>query len=141
VTKAAQEAAHDPRPSIEERYGSREHYQILVTDAAAKLVQQRYLLNQDVPPGGRARARYLGRIYRRGAIGREVTEPYMPNQLPAKAAVPVDCCSAVRLFLAHHDRPPFSGRPSLTGHCGHGWTCSLPGPVANDTRPIAGRQR
>ena len=50
VTKAAQEVAHDPRPSIEERYGSREHYQVLVTDAAAKLVQQRYLLNQDVPP-------------------------------------------------------------------------------------------
>ena len=50
VTKAAQEAAHDPRPSIEERYGSRERYQALVTDAAAKLVQQRYLLNQDVPP-------------------------------------------------------------------------------------------
>ena len=23
-------------------------------------------------------------------------------------------------------RSPFSGRPSLTGHCGHGWTCSLP---------------
>jgi hypothetical protein len=22
--------------------------------------------------------------------------------------------------LAHHDRPPFSRRPSLTGHCGHG---------------------
>jgi Alpha/beta hydrolase domain len=50
VTKAAQEAAHDPRPSIEERYGNRERYQVLVTDAAAKLVQQRYLLNQDVPP-------------------------------------------------------------------------------------------
>ena len=50
VTKAAQEAAHDPRLSIEERYGSRERYQALVTDAAAKLVQQRYLLNQDVPP-------------------------------------------------------------------------------------------
>jgi signal transduction histidine kinase len=34
--------------------------------------------------------------------------------------------------LAHHDRPPFSGRPSLTGHCGHCWTCSLPHPVAID---------
>jgi hypothetical protein len=32
----------------------------------------------------------------------------------------------VSLLLAHHDRPPFLGRPSLTGHCGHGWTCSLP---------------
>ena len=28
--------------------------------------------------------------------------------------------------MAHYDRPPFSGRPSLTGHCGHAWTCSLP---------------
>ena len=36
----------------------------------------------------------------------------------------------MRPLLAHHDRPPFSGRPSLTGHCGHGWTCSLPHPVA-----------
>ena len=35
-------------------------------------------------------------------------------------------------LLAHHDRPPFSGRPSLTGHCGHGWTSSLPRPVASD---------
>ena len=34
--------------------------------------------------------------------------------------------------MAHHDRPPFSGRPSLTGHCGHGWICSLPRPVAID---------
>ena len=25
-----------------------------------------------------------------------------------------------------HDRPPFSGRPSLTRHCGHGWTCARP---------------
>jgi hypothetical protein len=30
------------------------------------------------------------------------------------------------LDLAHYDRLPFSGRPSLTGHCGHAWTCSLP---------------
>ncbi len=25
------------------------------------------------------------------------------------------------------------GRPSLTGHCGHGWTCTLPRPVSFDT--------
>jgi hypothetical protein len=24
------------------------------------------------------------------------------------------------------DRPPFPGRPSLTGNCGHGWTCAGP---------------
>ena len=34
--------------------------------------------------------------------------------------------------LAHHDRPPFSGRPSLTEHYGHGWACRLPRPVAID---------
>jgi hypothetical protein len=45
-----------------------------------------------------------------------------------------------RCRLAHHDRPPFSGRPSLTGHRGHGWTCSLPRPVAIETRqPHDGR--
>jgi len=49
VTKAAGEAAHDPRPSIEERYGSRERYQALVSGAAAKLAKQRYLLDQDIP--------------------------------------------------------------------------------------------
>ena len=49
VTKAAREAAHDPRPSIEERYGSRERYRALVTDAAAKLVQERYLRGEDAP--------------------------------------------------------------------------------------------
>ena len=37
-------------------------------------------------------------------------------------------------LLALNDRPPFSGRPSLTGHCGHCWTCSLPRPTPR--RPI-----
>jgi predicted nucleotide-binding protein len=36
------------------------------------------------------------------------------------------------LEVALNDRPPFSGRPSLTGHCGHGWTYSVPRPVAID---------
>jgi hypothetical protein len=49
VTNAAREQAHDPRTSIEERYGSRAQYQGLVTDAATKLVQQRYLLTEDAP--------------------------------------------------------------------------------------------
>jgi hypothetical protein len=29
----------------------------------------------------------------------------------------------------------FRGRPSVTEHCGHGWTCSLPRPVAIDPKP------
>src|SRR5215216_2087367 len=44
--------------------------------------------------------------------------------------------SCSRPLLAHHDSPPFSGRPSLTGHCGHGWTCSLPRPVAIDIQQL-----
>jgi hypothetical protein len=31
---------------------------------------------------------------------------------------------------AHRDGRHFDGQPSLSGHCGHGWTCSLPRPVA-----------
>jgi hypothetical protein len=43
-------------------------------------------------------------------------------------------------FMAHRHRPPFSSLTSLTGHCGHGWTCSLPRPVAIDPQlPIGGR--
>ncbi len=49
LTKAARDQAQDPRLSIEERYGSRIRYQRLVTDAAAKLVQQGYVLNEDMP--------------------------------------------------------------------------------------------
>jgi Alpha/beta hydrolase domain len=49
ATKAAREQAHDPRVSIKERYGSAERYQAMVADAAAKLVRERYLLEQDVP--------------------------------------------------------------------------------------------
>ena len=37
--------------------------------------------------------------------------------------------------VAHHDRPPFSGPPSLTGHCGHGWTCQLTPPLSRLTDP------
>src|SRR5712691_1353021 len=29
--------------------------------------------------------------------------------------------------MAHHDSPPFSGRPSLTGHCGRGGLSKLSG--------------
>jgi hypothetical protein len=34
----------------------------------------------------------------------------------------------------HSDGCHFDGRPSPSGHCGRGWTCSLPGPVAINTR-------
>lgn len=41
--------AGDPRPSIQERYGSREEYLGRVTEAALELMDQGYLLAQDVP--------------------------------------------------------------------------------------------
>jgi hypothetical protein len=48
VTRAAGEAARDPRFSIEERYGSRARYQALVTDRAANLNREGYLLSEDL---------------------------------------------------------------------------------------------
>jgi hypothetical protein len=39
----------DPRPSISERYGSKEAYLAKVQSAAAQLVRERYLLQTDVP--------------------------------------------------------------------------------------------
>jgi len=48
VTRAAREASHDPRFSIEERYGSRARYQALVTDRASTLVGEGYLLSEDL---------------------------------------------------------------------------------------------
>jgi hypothetical protein len=39
----------DPRRSIAERYPSREHYLGLVAEAAMRLVEERYLLAEDVP--------------------------------------------------------------------------------------------
>ena len=47
-TRTDRERSKDPRPSIEERYESRERYLALVSAAARELVQQRYLLEGDV---------------------------------------------------------------------------------------------
>ena len=48
-TKAEREANGDPRPSIEERYTSREQYLELVGDAAIELIEGGYLLGGDLP--------------------------------------------------------------------------------------------
>jgi hypothetical protein len=48
-TKAEREAKHDPRPSIEERYTSRDQYMDMINKAAAALVTDGYLLADDVP--------------------------------------------------------------------------------------------
>ena len=41
--------AGDPRPSIQERYGSRDEYLGRVVAVALKLMDEGYLLSQDVP--------------------------------------------------------------------------------------------
>ncbi|OGL19459.1 MAG: hypothetical protein A3F92_09870 [Candidatus Rokubacteria bacterium RIFCSPLOWO2_12_FULL_71_22] len=47
-TRAEREAAGDPRPSVEERYASREEYLARVRRAAETLVGERWLLEEDV---------------------------------------------------------------------------------------------
>ena len=48
-TKAEREQKHDPRPSIEERYASRQQYLDAINRSAAALVKEGYLLPADVP--------------------------------------------------------------------------------------------
>jgi hypothetical protein len=48
-TRADRVRAHDPRPSIDERYKNRTDYLAQVTRAAGDLVHARYLLDSDVP--------------------------------------------------------------------------------------------
>jgi hypothetical protein len=49
-TKSDREKSHDPRLSVEERYGSRAEYVRRVEEAANKLVKERFLLQEDVKP-------------------------------------------------------------------------------------------
>lgn len=49
ATQAGRKASGDPRPSIEERYPSKEDYLRRVKQAAEALVQQGYLLVEDLP--------------------------------------------------------------------------------------------
>jgi hypothetical protein len=46
-TKAERMAAGDPRPSLEERYGTHENYVVKVRAATAQLVRERFLLADD----------------------------------------------------------------------------------------------
>jgi hypothetical protein len=48
-TKAERELANDPRPSIEERYGTKQAYLDRIRKAAANLVEKDYLREEDVP--------------------------------------------------------------------------------------------
>jgi Alpha/beta hydrolase domain len=49
ATQVERQAAGDPRPSIEERYLSKEDYLVRVKQAAEALAQQGYLLAEDLP--------------------------------------------------------------------------------------------
>jgi hypothetical protein len=59
ATQEERQAAGDPRPSIDERYLSKEDYLVRVKQAAEALVQQGYLLAEDLPTvAGQASQRY-----------------------------------------------------------------------------------
>jgi len=48
-TRAEREAQGDPRPSIEERYENRDHYLGLAAAEAMRLIDEGYLLDEDLP--------------------------------------------------------------------------------------------
>jgi hypothetical protein len=48
-TKAQREAANDPRPSIEERYKSKDEYLERITKSANDLAAKGYLMKEDIP--------------------------------------------------------------------------------------------
>ncbi len=48
ATREEREATGDPRPSIEERYSSKEDYLDRIRDAVRQLVDQRYMLEEDL---------------------------------------------------------------------------------------------
>ncbi len=48
ATESQRRASGDPRPSIEERYESKDDYLNRVRSEAKKLVEQRYLLEEDI---------------------------------------------------------------------------------------------
>jgi len=49
-TKSEREATNDPRPSLEERYASKDEYLAKVTDVLQKLIEQRFLQPTDLEP-------------------------------------------------------------------------------------------
>lgn len=59
ATAADRRASGDPRPSVEERYGSREEYLGRFTDAALDLIEAGYLLGEDLP----ALTRHAGALW------------------------------------------------------------------------------
>ena len=64
-TEAERGRTRDPRPSIEERYESREQYLGLVSNAALELIEQGYLLGEDLPAILRSARRHWDDLMRR----------------------------------------------------------------------------
>jgi hypothetical protein len=48
-SRAERERSHDPRPSIDERYKSKDDYLELITKSATDLATKGYLINDDIP--------------------------------------------------------------------------------------------
>src|SRR5713226_7550372 len=61
ATKQERLAANDPRPSLEERYPSNDHYFNLISRAAGKLQEDRLLLGEDVERIVKAAAARVGK--------------------------------------------------------------------------------
>ena len=62
-TKSERDATHDPRPSIAERYASKDQYLADVNKAAAALVTHGYLLLEDVDPVAKRAARLWDHVH------------------------------------------------------------------------------
>jgi hypothetical protein len=63
ATKNERLAANDPRPSLEERYPTNDHYLNLISRAASKLQEDRLLLGEDVERIVKAAAARVGKSY------------------------------------------------------------------------------
>ena len=62
-TRSERDTAGDPRPSLEERYGSRENYIARVETAAAALVADRLLRRLTLMPMSTPRGNAIGSDY------------------------------------------------------------------------------
>src|SRR2546422_10543992 len=86
VTKAAR-LASDPRRSVEERYGSQQGYNCLVTHIAKKEVRKRFLLQEDAD-----------RLIAQAAAASPVFLPSDPNNRTAR-----ELCEKLDRDDDHHD--------------------------------------
>jgi hypothetical protein len=73
LTKERRLGAHDPRPSIEERYKGREDYLAHIRASAVRLVERKILRSEDIPAVEKESAMYWDTLT--GAAG-----PAVPNQ-------------------------------------------------------------